>query len=140
MIDKQSFSVLQICHVYIFIYIYIYIYIIYYILYILYAICILLYVYILYIYYTYTILLYIYTYYIYHSHTHWSNLFGKLLLMNDFHSSLLAIKVLSSSICSPVSSMNRSIYVFFCFSILWHPKKQIVRNFFIISPYVSWKF
>ena len=75
----------------IYIYIYIYIYVIYYILYILYAICILLYVYILYIYYTYTILLYIYTYYIYHSHTHWSNLFRKLLLMNDFHSSLLAI-------------------------------------------------
>ena len=47
-----------------------------------------------------------------HSLTHWLNIFGKLLLINDFHSSLLAIQVLSSSICSPVSSMSRSIYVF----------------------------
>ena len=74
--------------------------------------------YILYIYYT---TIYIYLLYIYHSHTHWSNLFEKLLLMNDFHSSLLTIKVLSSSICSHVSSMSWPIYVFCSLPLLLFP-------------------
>ena len=64
----------------------------------------------------------------YHSLTHWSNLFGKLLLMNDFHSSLLAIKVLSSSICSPVSSMGWSIYVFCDLSLLFFPFAGIQKS------------
>ena len=54
-----------------------------------------------------------------HSLTHWSNHFEKLLLMNDFHSSLLAIKVSSSSIYSPVSSMTWSMYVFGGLSVLF---------------------
>ena len=60
--------------------------------------------------------------------THWSSLFGKLLLMNDFHSSLLAIKVLSSSIYSPVYSMSWSIYVFCGLPLLFFPFAGIQKS------------
>ena len=68
--------------------------------------------------------------YIYHSLTYWSNLFRKLLLMNDFHFSLLATKVLTTSICSPVSSMSWSIYVFYGLPVLFFPFVGIQKSKF----------
>ena len=59
----------------------------------------------------------------YHSLTHWSNLFGKLLLMNIGHQGFL-----SSSICSLVSSMSWSIYVFCGLPILFFPFVGIQKS------------
>ena len=59
----------------------------------------------------------------YHSLTHWSNLFGKLLLMNIGHQGFL-----SSSICSLVSSMSWSIYVFCCLPFLFFPFVGIQKS------------
>ena len=74
---------------------------------------------------------------VYHKNlTDWSNLFGKLMLISNSRFFVLAIKVLSSSICSRVSSISWSIYVFCGLSLLLF----FVNNFFIMSLYVSWQF